>query len=134
MNLFEEFFQFINDVNILNSGRNLIFLLIIHFSNNISEIFSRPRFRQSWNNVTNLKAGDWTNFLPDDFDNFLLNLLMINILSSLNSNKSDRYLALDLIINPNDNGLGNLFVLHNSLLHLACAESMPSCIYNIINP
>ncbi len=79
------------------------------------------------------ETGHRTNFLTYQYHNFLLNLSRVTFIPGLDSHKPNRNFTFDLIISPNNNGLCNLRMQHDRLLHFPSRQSMPRSIDDIID-
>jgi len=123
-----------DNINILNRWRNIVFLFVAHFANDMTQIFSGASSRQSWNNVTVLETSYWANVLSNQINTFLWNCfraMSVNMLS-FNGHKCNRNFPLNLIEHTNNDSLSYLIMHHENFLHLSSWQSMASSIDNII--
>jgi len=124
------------DICVLNSWRNIIGLSVVHFANDVPEIFPRPSLGKSWNNVTYFETSNWAYVISNQLYSlfrYSFSWVILQMLS-LNCNEPDWYFPFDLIVNTHNNSFGNFRMFHEDFLHLACGQSMSSSINYIVLP
>ena len=136
MYFFHGFLQFWQKIEILNGGRNCVFLFVEHLPHYFSQIFARSGLRQSFHHVAVFKASHRSYKLPDQGHSLFLHFLLRIVIEliSLDSNKSSRNFPLNFVNSSNNNRLSNFAMFHQNFLHLPCRHTMTSRIDNIIFP
>jgi hypothetical protein len=136
MYLLDSRVKLMNYIHILNCWWNFIFLLIIHLSDNMAQVFPWTSFGKTGNNMTNLKTSNRPNMFSHKLYTLFLNAFwaMSAQMFCFDCYKSYWYFSFDLISHSNHNCLGNHFMFHENFFHLTCRKSMPSSIYNVILP
>lgn len=81
-----ESLELVYGLDVLDSRGHLVCLFVPHFPDHIPEILARTGHRQSFNNITQLKASNWSNLVPNELHKFLLQLLSISFDSLLDRN------------------------------------------------
>ena len=83
--------------------------------------------------MANLEAGDWADVMTDQLYHLLLQLLGVDRVASLDGDKSNWNLTLEIIIDSNDNGFGDMGALHDDFFHFASGEAMAGSVDDVIN-
>lgn len=105
---------------VLYCWRNLEWLAMTHFSDNVSQILPWSRFRQLVDQNTRFEWRNWSYLLPDEIDNLFFNVFLVFLDSSLESDKCNRDFSFEVIPDSNYYSLSDVFITHDALFHLAC--------------
>ena len=72
--------------------------------------------------------------MSDELDNLFLQLHWIYIETGLQCDEPHWHLSLQVVMNSNNDGLCNLRILHDYLLHFASGESMTCSVDDVVHP
>lgn len=136
MYLLDPSVQLVNHIHILYCRRNLVALLVVHLSDDVTEVFAWTGLGETGNYVANLKTGNWANMLPYEFYTPFCYFFraMSRKMLTFDGHKRDWNFSFNFIRNSNHNGLSNHLMLHQNLLHFSSRKTMSSSINDIILP
>ena len=128
--------QLVDHIHVLYCWGHFVFLLVVHLTDNVPQVFSRTRLGKTGNDMANLETSNRTNVLSHEFYALLgyaLGTVGLKVFC-LDCYKGNWYFSLDLISDSNNYSLGNHIMLHQYFFHLSSRKTMPSSIDNIILP
>lgn len=126
----------VHHIQILHSRGHLVFLVVAHFADDVSQIFARSCFGESRDYVAVFEAcyrADLFSYEINYIFGYLLRIVCFNMLG-FDCYKGHRYLSFDLVSNTNNYSLSNKRMGHYYLLHLSSRQSMTGSVDNIIFP
>jgi hypothetical protein len=134
MVLLHEGVHFVGDVHVLNGGGHIVFLFIAHLPHDVAQVLTRSGLGETGDDVAGLEAGHWADVLSDQLHALLRNRLgtVSRDVFGLDGDEGDGDFSLDVIMRANDDGLCDLAVLHEYLLHFSGGEAVACSVDDIV--